>query len=213
MILIHSSKALSKSLTDFVHNIQSPPHFYLHYYGFHDKYYNDLVHKMFESISHSSLSTVSPSLINYTRPVLEHTSTNNASASQRIRIAFVSCLFGGNEPHGLLLIDVIRALPKNLFDCVAIGIGNKPPTDSFLEAVSGNYVSVGYNDEYAKNILSSQKFDCIVFTENLNDGTMHFLAYHRYAPVQILVMGAPVTSSIPTIDYFISGDRLEHVCT
>jgi predicted O-linked N-acetylglucosamine transferase (SPINDLY family) len=120
-------------------------------------------------------------------------------------------LFGGNEPHGLLLIDIIRRLPKELFESIAIGLGNKPPSESFLDAVSGNYFSVGYNEEYAKNLLSSQEFDCIVFAENLNDGTMHFLAYNRFAPVQILVMGAPVTSSIPTIDYFISGDRLEHV--
>ena len=203
-------KPLKESLTDFVQKIQSPPHFYLHYYGFQDRHLNDLVHRMFRAISHPSLSTVSSSLSSYTLPVLRSEHRGDTSL-QKLRIAFVSCLFGGNEPHGLLLIDVIRRLPKKLFESIAIGLGSKAPSESFLDAVSGNYFSVGYNEEEAKNILSSQKFDCIVFAENLNDGMMHFLAYNRFAPVQILVMGAPVTSSIPTIDYFISGDRLEHV--
>ena len=36
------------------------------------------------------------------------------------------------------------------------------------------------------------------------------LGFQRHAPVQILVMGSPVTSGNPSIDYFVSGDRIEH---
>ena len=39
---------------------------------------------------------------------------------------------------------------------------------------------------------------------------MYFLGYQRFADVQILVMGAPVTSGIGTFDFFVSGELLEH---
>lgn len=44
----------------------------------------------------------------------------------------------------------------------------------------------------------------------MNETLIHFLAFQRFAPVQVLVMGAPVSGGISSIDYFISGDRLEH---
>jgi hypothetical protein len=38
---------------------------------------------------------------------------------------------------------------------------------------------------------------------------MYFLGYQRFADVQVMVMGAPVTSGIDTFDFFISGELLE----
>ena len=45
----------------------------------------------------------------------------------------------------------------------------------------------------------------------MNEVLIYFLAFQRFAPVQVLAMVAPVTGGISFIDYFISGDRLEHV--
>lgn len=59
----------------------------------------------------------------------------------KIRIAFVSSHFGGNEPHGLLLVDVMRRLPSEKFECIAIGIGSKQPGEAFIDS-HGNYYSV-----------------------------------------------------------------------
>ena len=111
---------------------------------------------------------------------------------------------------GLLLIDVIRRLPKNIFQVVAVGIGPKKPSQDFLDAVLENFHSVGYNDDLARRVLSNEELDCLVFVEMQNEAVVHFLGYQRFAPIQVLVMGAPVTSGNPSIDYFISGDRLEH---
>ena len=69
---------------------------------------------------------------------------------------------------------------------------------------------MGRNDAYASALLVSLKLDCVVFAEGMNEAMIYFLAFQRFAPVQILVMGAPVSSGISSIDYFISGDRLEH---
>jgi len=56
----------------------------------------------------------------------------------------------------------------------------------------------------------SQKFDCLIFSEMQNESILHFLGYERFTPIQILVLGALVLIRDPSIDCFVSGDRLEH---
>ena len=204
--------------------VQSP-HFYLQYYGYHDRPLQELVIRMYEKITHPSLldmtsiqshkypnivsKEVAPLLIshlNFNKLISE--SENERS---KLRIIFMSSHFGGNEPHGLLLLDVIRRLPTNLFECIAFGIGTKEPSHAFISAVNGNYYSIGTNDDRARELLRLLKPDCLVFGEILNEGLLFFLAQTRFAPLQVLAMGAPVSSGFSTIDYFISGDRLEHV--
>jgi len=107
-------------------------------------------------------------------------------------------------------MDVIRRLPKKYFNVVAVMIGVKEPTQDFIDAISGNYFQVGYNDALARRILMKEELDCLVFAEMQNEAVIHFLGYQRFAPVQVLVMGSPVTSGNPSVDYFISGDRLEY---
>lgn len=129
----------------------------------------------------------------------------------KLRIIFISSHFGGNEPHGLLLLDVIRRLPSSLFECFAIGVGTKNPSQTFIESVNYKYFGVGTNDRHTRELLIELSPDALVFGEVMNEGMLFSLAQTRFAPIQILVMGAPVTSGFSTIDYFISGDRLEHV--
>ncbi len=133
-------------------------------------------------------------------------STN--SLVQKTRIGFVSSLIGGDEPHGLLVLDIMRSL-KSLFEFYVVSVGSKQLSDEFLAHANGVY-AVGYNEVEARNVLSSLRLDCLIFGESLNDPILHFLGYQRYAEVQILVQGSPVTSGIPTFDYFVSGDLLEH---
>jgi protein O-GlcNAc transferase len=61
-----------------------------------------------------------------------------------------------------------------------------------------------------KKILHSLELDCLIFLEAMNTASMYFLGYQRFADVQVLVMGAPVTSGIASFDYFLSGELLEH---
>ena len=69
---------------------------------------------------------------------------------------------------------------------------------------------VGFNELEAGKVLKSLELDCLVYAESMNDPIVHFLGYQRFAQVQILVMGSPVISGVPTFDYFVSGDLLEY---
>ncbi|KAL7548716.1 hypothetical protein ACHAWF_011984 [Thalassiosira exigua] len=171
---------------------------YYHYYGMNDLRLQMRIADMFSLLCPDSLFEVAGHLLG---PI-------DSKPLRKKRVGFVSSLIGGDEPHGLLVLDILKTLGF-LFDFYVVSIGSKPLSDEFLHHASGAF-SVGYNEVEARNVLNSLKLDCLVYAESMNDPVVHFLGYQRFAEVQILVMGSPVTSGIPTFDYFVSGDLLEH---
>ncbi|KAL3758952.1 hypothetical protein ACHAWU_003023 [Discostella pseudostelligera] len=188
---------ISAVLDDWTINVQLPP-FYVHYYGWHDLPLNTAVATLFTHLCPDSLFEIAGHL----------TTPQPAFNSQKKRVGFISSLMGGDEPHGLLVLDIMRSL-KNLFDFYVVSIGSKPLSEEFVHHASGVF-AVGYDEVSAKNVLKSLELDCLVYAESMNSPIVYFLGYQRFAHIQILVQGSPVTSGIPTFDYFVSGDLLEH---
>jgi len=108
---------LGGTLTDWTSGIQTP-HFYFHYYGYHDRPIQELVAQMYGILCPSSLYQVSEHLENrymysslsgsmnngapmvpmYTGRFLS--TTVNEQIYRKLKIGFVSSHFGGDEPHG-----------------------------------------------------------------------------------------------------------------
>ncbi len=61
----------------------------------------------------------------------------------------------------------------------------------------------------AAKVIVEQRFDILYFWEVGTDSMNYFLPFYRLAPVQCSSWGWPITSGIPTMDYFISADHLE----
>ena len=97
---------------------------------------------------------------------------SSTTGEHKKRVGFVSSLIGGDEPHGLLILDILRSL-KDLFSFYLISIGSKPLSDEFLNYAS--VFSVGYNEVQARNVLKSLELDCLVYMESMNDPIVHFL--------------------------------------
>ncbi|MBM3580691.1 MAG: tetratricopeptide repeat protein [Alphaproteobacteria bacterium] len=57
--------------------------------------------------------------------------------------------------------------------------------------------------------LFADRLDALIFTDIGMDKTTFALAALRFAPVQATCIGHPVTSGLPTIDYFLSGELIE----
>lgn len=194
---IRNVPILSGVLNDWTNNVQLPP-FYVHYYGWHDLPLNMAVADMFTMLCPELLFEIAG-----------HLSTPSPECNvKKKRVGFVSSLIGGDEPHGLLVLDILKSL-KYLFDFYVVSIGSKPLSEEFLNHATGVYV-VGYDEVKAREVLKSLELDCLVYAESMNSPIVYFLGYQRFARVQILVQGSPVTSGIPTFDYFVSGDLLEH---
>ena len=179
-------------------------HFNIQFYGFQER-------QLLERYSYLMTKIMKKPLMESTIPPFSvKESTSKKKKKKKKKIVFVSVLIGDNEPHGQLVIDIIRSLPKCLFEVSAISLGTKVAGQDFISSLNGQYFGLGNSRERAEQTIVSMRPDCVIFIENINNPHMHFLAYKRFAKIQILLQGAPLTSGIPSIDFFLSGDRLEH---
>lgn len=187
-------------------------HFYFHYYGFNDfkvhSKVSDVVRNCLPKAKkkmYSLPTIVDPSLSPLSTSLLD---TNNLK--QKARIVFVSCLLHGDEPHGQLIQNVVQSISRSVLEIIIVNVSSKSLNQDMMAAVDEFY-NTPNNLISVRILLDSLRPDCLVFVESVNAGVMYFLAHERFAPVQVMLMGAPVTSGIRnSIDYFISADRLEH---
>jgi protein O-GlcNAc transferase len=57
--------------------------------------------------------------------------------------------------------------------------------------------------------IARKKPDVLIYTDIGMDPLSYYLGFHRLAPVQCVTWGHPVTTGIPTMDYFISSRLFE----
>ena len=62
----------------------------------------------------------------------------------------------------------------------------------------------------ARDRISYEELDVLIFTDIGMEPLTYFLAFARLAPVQCVTNGHPDTTGIPTIDYFLSSGPLEN---
>lgn len=88
-----------------------------------------------------------------------------------------------------------------------------PNGEKILRPAIGNpavqYLILPRRFDLAAELMRQARFDVLYYWEAGTDVTNYFLPYCRIAPVQCTSWGWPVTSGIPTMDYFISSILLE----
>ncbi|WP_052128851.1 tetratricopeptide repeat protein [Neosynechococcus sphagnicola] len=170
--------------------------FYLQYQGKADydlqRQYGQLVHRI--------LATRYPQ---WTRPL------QRQAVGRRIRVGFVSQhlrehtvakLFGGWLP----------ALGHREFEvfCYYTGKTADRVTAAF-QRHSDTFHHI-YNDfEHLCHQLQGDRLDILVFTDIGMNAESYKLGALRFAPTQCLTWGHPITSGLPTIDYYLSSDGME----
>jgi predicted O-linked N-acetylglucosamine transferase (SPINDLY family) len=96
------------------------------------------------------------------------------------------------------------------FEIYCYYIGNEPDavTQQFQD-YSDVFHHIPHNLEAACEQIISDQLHILVFPEiGMNPQTMQMAAL-RLAPVQCVAWGHPVTSGLPTVDYFLSSDLME----
>jgi len=195
------------------------PQFFLHYNGGFDRPLQELVGEMHRELGRG-VDVVANWLESEKAAIggsndagmnnVEKLVNESVDKHKKKRIVFISSMFPKGEPHGLLLIDLIHRLPQSHFDVFLVSIGSRQPDPSIVASVIETY-TVGFNYHAARQILFDLSPDCLIFAEMQNEAMAHVLGLGRFSPLQILVMGSPVTSgNRDTVDFFISADRLEH---
>ena len=125
-----------------------------------------------------------------------------------IRLGFISSYFRGHTV-GKLFLGWLQHCDRSQFQiyCYYTGKLPTPATDAF--AAASDFIYHLPHLDTAIHQIAADQLDILVFTDlGMNPETTQVAAL-RLAPVQCLAWGHPVTSGLPTIDYFLSSELME----
>jgi predicted O-linked N-acetylglucosamine transferase (SPINDLY family) len=131
------------------------------------------------------------------------------TAGRPIRIGFLSAFFH-RHTIGKLNLGLIRNLSRAHFTVTLLRFPS--PDDDLaraLDASADQVVTLPRNLEAARRQIAELELDVLYYTDIGMDPLTYFLAFARLAAVQCVAWGHPVTTGIPTIDYFLSSALLE----
>lgn len=178
--------------------IQTTTNFFLHYQCRDDvtiqKRYGQLVHRVMAA--------------NYPQWPAKNTMPP-IPEDGRIRIGYVSSLMY-HHTVGTFLSGWLESHTPDLFDISCYHVGRR--TDDFthrLKDLSNRFHYFAGNLEAAIRQIASDDLHILVYTDIGMDPITAQLAALRLAPVQCKGWGQPVTTGLPTIDYYLSSDLME----
>ena len=128
---------------------------------------------------------------------------------QRIRIGYLSsflCSWSGT----VLFLNWLKYADLTAFELYAYHIGDQVDavTEQF-RAYSSQFHYVPHDFEQIAQQVTKDELHLLIFPELGMFGRTLCLAALRLAPIQCMAWGQPVTSGIPTVDYFLSSQTME----
>ncbi len=178
--------------------IQTFTPFYLQYQGKNDRdlqaRYGDFVHRV--------MGAVYPHWV-------KHRSMPDLEKGERIRIGYLSSYMHAHTV-GKILVGWLKHHDRRRFEIHAYYL--KPKVDGLTEEIRANcdvfHHIVGDLEKTAKQILSD-RLHLLTYTDIGMHPPATMLAALRLAPIQCKAWGHPVTTGLPTIDYYLSSDLME----
>ena len=129
-------------------------------------------------------------------------------ARRKLRIGFMSRHFHAHTVY-YLFEGWMAELDRSAFEVHAFNIG---PHDGVTDQLAGKvdaFHGKPLPDADLLQLVRDQVLDVLVFPDIGMDPRTFLPAALRLAPVQCASWGHPVTSGLPTIDYFLSSDLME----
>jgi len=131
------------------------------------------------------------------------------AAADKIRVGMVSKYFR-DHTIGRLSQGLAAKLPREDFQLTLLSVD--PRRDDLAEFFRRNcdqFLTVPASMPQARRMIADLQLDVLYYTDLGMDPVTYTLALSRLAPVQCATWGHPVTSGMPTVDYFISARGLE----
>jgi predicted O-linked N-acetylglucosamine transferase (SPINDLY family) len=197
-LIQHTSLGTPEEQENALLGISRLTNFYLSYQAQNDvelqRQYGNLVHKIMAANYPDWVTPLS-------MPALKE---NN-----KIRIGYVSAYLHSYSGT-LWLTGWLRYSDRQSFEIYCYYIGNEPdPITQQFQDFSDEFYHIPHNLEAACEQIIADQLHILIFPEiGMNPQTMQ-MAGLRLAPVQCVAWGHPVTSGLPTVDYFLSGDLME----
>ncbi|ETV91270.1 hypothetical protein, variant 1 [Aphanomyces invadans] len=135
----------------------------------------------------------------------------------KIKVGFVSSWFRVHSV-GKLIQRVIETIDRNQFHVVVLAathffphdtVATSTTTDAITRAIqeaADAFVVLPASQDMAMHMILQEALDVLVYPEIGMDAWMYFLAHRRLAPIQCMFWGHPITTGLPSIDYFIASE-------
>lgn len=172
--------------------------FFLSYQGFNDRgiqrKYGTLVHRVMAAL-YPQWTTPLP------MPQLSH--------QGKIRIGYISAYFR-THTIGSLTLGWLKHCDKQKIEIYSYYIGSKADlvTEQFYYCSDRFYHFCKNLNAICEQIIAD-KLHILIFTDIGMDSLTTYIAGLRLAPIQCMTWGHPITSGLPTINYFLSSDLME----
>lgn len=115
-----------------------------------------------------------------------------------------------NNDTAELIKGYIANMPRDNFEVVAVFLQKSDSEEnSFIKDYVDFYHEFDSDVDTMAESIAKLRFDVLVYPEVGREKDSFLLAMNRLAPVQCVLWGAPMTTGMDTIDYFISGSALE----
>ncbi len=127
----------------------------------------------------------------------------------KIRVGYISSYLHSYSGT-LWLTGWLRYANTKQFEIYCYYTGNDPdPVTEYFRQYSTEFRHISHNLEAVCQQILDDKLHILVFPEIGMDAPTIQIAALRLAPIQCTAWGHPVTSGLPTIDYFISSELME----
>lgn len=131
------------------------------------------------------------------------------AAGGRLRVGLISKYFK-DHTIGVLMRGLVAQMDRSRFELFVLAFDQ--PRDwigDFLKKHADRYVVLADHVSTARQAIAGLGLDVLFYADIGMDPGTYSLAFARLAPVQCVTWGHPLTTGIPTIDYFISSDLIE----
>jgi len=121
-----------------------------------------------------------------------------------VRVGFLSAFFF-DHTIGKLNLGFVRGLPRERLSVTLFRFpGPDDPLARALQDAADRVVALPRRLDAARERVAEERLDVLYYADIGMDPLTYFLAFARLAPVQCVTWGHPVTTGIPTVDYFLS---------
>jgi predicted O-linked N-acetylglucosamine transferase (SPINDLY family) len=172
--------------------------FFLSYQGFNDRE----IQQKYGTFVHRVMAAIYPQ---WATPLAMPPLTNPG----KIRIGYLSAHFRVHTV-AFLTLGWLKNCDKQKFEIYSYHIGAKSDliTDEFRYCSDMFYHIYSNLNNICEQVIADN-LHILVFTDIGMDSLTTYIAGLRLAPIQCMFWGHPVTSGLPTIDYFLSSNLME----
>ncbi|OUL28866.1 hypothetical protein [Nostoc sp. 106C] len=195
-ITLNSPDEQKKALIGISHHTN----FFLAYQGKNDV----LLQQQYGQLVHQIMAANYPQWVQV-RPI------PSISNNRRIKIGYLSYFLCGWSGT-VLFLNWLKYADNQKFEIYSYHIGHQfDAATQLFQSYSTKFYHLPHNLEQVCQQVIDDRLDVLIFPELGMDATTLCIAALRLAPIQCMAWGQPVTSGLPTIDYFLSSELMEPI--